>query len=136
MGFEPAEALRWCGQLRPGGLAMVSSMRMVPPIVNIGMFDYPDDPIGQMRAQGVRVYAFDAGAIARDLGELRLGNTVMLGAIADHLPFSPDLLKDVVLERFRARKPALADVNERAFDAGRAAAAAAEAAGEAQTATG
>jgi indolepyruvate ferredoxin oxidoreductase beta subunit len=28
-------------------------------------------------------------SIARDLGDLRLGNTVMLGAIADYLPFPP-----------------------------------------------
>ena len=40
-----------------------------------------------MRKAGVHVYAFDAGAIAKDLGDLRLVNTIMLGAIADHLPF-------------------------------------------------
>jgi indolepyruvate ferredoxin oxidoreductase beta subunit len=46
----------------------------------------------------------------------------MLGAIADHLPFPAEHLRERILERFRARKPALVPVNEQAFDAGRAAA--------------
>ena len=101
---------------------------LVPPVVSVGLFDYPDDPIGQIRAAGVTVYAFDAGQIARDLGEVRLGNTIMLGAIADYLPFGAEVLKEQVVERFRARKPELAELNERAFEAGRKAAADASAA--------
>ncbi|MCB2101482.1 MAG: indolepyruvate oxidoreductase subunit beta [Rhodobacterales bacterium] len=128
LGFEAAEALRWCGELKPGGVAMVNTMKLVPPVVSVGLFDYPDDPIGQIRAAGVTVYAFDAGQIARDLGEVRLGNTIMLGAIADYLPFGAEVLKEQVVERFRARKPELAELNERAFEAGRKAAADASAA--------
>ena len=83
-----AEALRWCGQLRPSGVAMVNRVRQEPPVVTLGLFPYPDDPVGEMRRRGIEVHAFDAGAIARDLGNLKLVNTVMLGAIADYLPFS------------------------------------------------
>ncbi len=122
LGFEPAEAMRWCRSLRPDGLARVNTMRLVPPIVSSGLFAYPDDPIAAMREAGVRVVAFDAGAIARRLGDARLVNSIMLGTIADHLPFPPELLKGVIAERFRAKKPALAELNERAFDAGREAA--------------
>jgi indolepyruvate ferredoxin oxidoreductase beta subunit len=67
------------------------------------------------------VHAFDATAIAMELGEMRLGNTVMLGAIADHLPFSADVLRDAILKRFGRKKPELVDLNRRAFEAGRAA---------------
>jgi indolepyruvate ferredoxin oxidoreductase beta subunit len=75
--------------LRPDGLALVNTARLVPPVVELGLFDYPDDPTGKMRDAGHKVLAFDAMTIARDLGEIRLGNTVMLGAIADYLPFPP-----------------------------------------------
>jgi indolepyruvate ferredoxin oxidoreductase beta subunit len=125
VGFEPAEALRWCGQLRPGGVAMVNRLRQEPPVVTLGLFPYPDDPVGEMRARGIEVHAFDAGAIARELGNLKLVNTVMLGAIADYLPFPAEILKEAILARFRDRKPALVAVNEQAFEAGRAAQAAA-----------
>jgi indolepyruvate ferredoxin oxidoreductase beta subunit len=99
VGFEPAEALRWCRQLRAGGVAMVNRVRQEPPVVTLGLFDYPDDPVGQIRAQGIEVHAFDAGAIARELGNFRLVNTVMLGAISDYLPFSADILQAFELGR-------------------------------------
>jgi len=119
VGFEPAEAMRWCDQLRPNGLVMVNTLRQVPPVVSIGLFNYPDDPVVSMREAGVNVVDFDAGAIARELGELRMVNTIMLGAIADHLPFEAETLKNIIVERFRERKPALAELNGAAFDRGR-----------------
>jgi len=122
VGFEPAEALRWCGHLRENGVAMVNTLRQPPPVVNMGLFAYPDDPIGEMRKAGVKVFDFDAGTIAKELGEMRLINTIMLGAIADYLPFPPETLKEIIVEGFRARKPALADLNAQAFGAGRPAA--------------
>ena len=45
----------------------------------------------------------------------------MLGAISKYLPFSTDILKNAILDRFRASKPKLAEINEKAFEAGRAA---------------
>ena len=125
VGFEAAEAMRWANYLRPDGIAMVNTLRLTPPVVSVGLFDYPDDPIAAVRASGVRVYDFDAGAIARELGGLNLVNTVMLGAIADLLPFSAKVLEECVLERFRANKPQWVEINRQAFAAGRKAAKAA-----------
>jgi indolepyruvate ferredoxin oxidoreductase beta subunit len=62
-------------------------------------------------------------AIAMELGEIRLGNTVMLGALGDHLPFPAEVLLEAIVKRFSARKPQLVELNRRAFEAGRAAAA-------------
>ncbi len=125
VGFEAAEALRWGHMLRPGAAALVNSGRIVPPVVNVGLFDYPDDPVAQMRTLGLAVYAFDASSLAQQLGNIRLGNTVMLGASADRLPFPAEVLRDAVLARFSARKPHLAEINREAFEAGRQAVAAA-----------
>lgn len=119
VGFEAAEAMRWCNHLRPDGVAMVNTLRLTPPVVSLGLFPYPDDPIAAIRATGVKIYDFDAGAIARQLGDLRLVNTIMLGAIADYLPFPAEVLKENIVERFRVRKPAMAALNEQAFEAGR-----------------
>lgn len=125
VGFEAAEAMRWSNYLRPGGVAMANTLRLTPPIVSVGLFSYPEDPIATVRATGVKVHDFDAGAIALQLGGLNLVNTVMLGAIADLLPFPADVLKECILARFRASKPQWVEVNARAFDAGREAARAA-----------
>jgi len=123
IGFEPAESARWCAEVRPDGVAVVNTMRLVPPIVSIGLFEYPTDPIQTIRDTGVRVIALDAGALAKEVGDLRLGNTVMLGAAAAYLPLEPGVLENVLMDRFRTRKPALAEANQAAFTAGRQASA-------------
>jgi indolepyruvate ferredoxin oxidoreductase beta subunit len=122
VAFEVAEGSRWADHLRPGGVAMVNTIRLAPPIVSAGLFTYPKDPVAQMRAAGVTVYDFDAGAIARALGELRLVNTIMLGAIADYLPWPAEELEEQIVGRFRQRKPAMVELNQQAFEAGRKAA--------------
>ena len=121
VGFEAAEALRWAHMLKPGGVALVNQGRFVPPVVTIGLYDYPDDPIAEMRALGLSVFDFDATEIAQQLGNIRLGNTVMLGAMSDRLPFPADVLREAVLARFGARKPQLLELNRQAFELGRAA---------------
>jgi len=121
VGFEAAEALRWIHYLRPGGRVLMNTARLVPPVVSGGLYDYPEDPVGEIRALGIEVHAFDAMAIALALGDVRLGNSVMLGAIADHLPFSAEVLLESILRRFRLRKPGMVEANARAFEGGRAA---------------
>jgi len=124
LGFEPAEAMRWAAHVRPEGVVMVNTFRLPPPIVSVGLFEYPADPIGEIRKSGLVVYDFDAGDLARELGEMRLVNTIMLGAIADHLPFAAEELEKQTLARFKARRPEMVEMNEKAFAAGRQAAAA------------
>ena len=121
LAFEAAEALRWRHMLRPNGIALANNSRLVPPVVELGLFDYPEDPIGQVQAGGTHVVAFDATSIALALGDIRLGNTVMLGAIADHLPFPADDLLTCVLRRFQRKGEKMVDMNRQAFAAGRAA---------------
>ncbi len=122
LGFEAAEAMRWRHMLRPEGLVLMNTGRLVPPIVELGLYDYPNDPVAAIRAAGTHVFAFDASMIAQELGDIRLGNTVMLGAISDHLPFPAEVLERCILKRFASKKAELVELNRRAFAAGRAAA--------------
>lgn len=119
LGFEPAEAMRWSHYLRRGGLVLVNTLRLTPPVVTLGLYDYPEDPVGVMLAKGYPVRDFDAGAVARKLGDMRLVNSVMLGAIADALPFPAEVLKTCLLARFARKGEAIVELNRRAFDAGR-----------------
>ena len=119
VGFESAEALRWSHYLKPGGLVLMNTARLVPPVVSGGLYPYPEDPVAEIRARGIEVHAFDAMDIAKQLGDVRLGNSVMLGAIADYLPFSAEVLLESILKRFGARKPEMVELNRRAFAAGR-----------------
>lgn len=136
LAFEAAEGMRWRHMMRPDALALINTGNLTPPVVELGLFEYPADPIGEMRTSGARVYSFDASAIANELGNIRLGNTVMLGAIADHLPFSAEVLENCVLQRFSRKGEQVIEMNRKAFAAGRAAAAeAAKTQGTAEPAT-
>ena len=119
LGFEAAEGLRWRHMLKPDGIALMNTARLSPPVVELGLFDYPKDPIDAMRHLGTDVVAFDASSIAREIGDIRLGNTVMLGAIADHLPFSAEALLNGILKRFEKKGDTVLTQNRLAFAKGR-----------------
>jgi indolepyruvate ferredoxin oxidoreductase beta subunit len=118
VAFEAAEGLRWCHYLAPDGVAIVDAWRAVPPIVSSGIFEYPADPAREILAQGIKAVEVRGRAIAEELGDPRLANSVMLGAAAAYLPFPIDRIRDEVTRRF-AKDPALRALNARAFDAGR-----------------
>lgn len=119
IAFEAAEGLRWCHYLAPEGKALLDQWRAVPPVVSSGDYAYPESPAAEMRALGARVLELDARGVAGRIGDVRLANSVMLGAAAESLPFPADLLRAEVLQRF-GKDAKLAESNARAFDAGRA----------------
>lgn len=121
IALEVAEAVRWCHWLAPQGHAIVNTLRAVPPIVSSGRASYPDDPVAIVRGRGLAVTAVAATELAVGLGDVRLANTVMLGAAAEHLPFAADALLAEIVERFAGRER-LRALNAAAFDAGRRAA--------------
>jgi indolepyruvate ferredoxin oxidoreductase beta subunit len=118
IAFEAAEGLRWCHYLAPDGCALVDSWRAVPPVVSSGVYQYPADPAGELRAANRRVREIDARAVAERIGDVRLANSVMLGAAASSLPFPESVLRNQVLRRFESGEVAMQ--NATAFDAGRA----------------
>ena len=48
MAFELAEGLRAVHDLTPGGRALVSTQRIIPPIAAGKQFSYPDDALAQL----------------------------------------------------------------------------------------
>jgi indolepyruvate ferredoxin oxidoreductase beta subunit len=119
IAFEAAEGLRWSHYLAPDGSVLIDPWRAVPPVVSSGVFQYPADPLAELRATNPRVFEIDARAIAQSIGDPRLANTVMLGAAAATLPFPEETLRAEVTRRFGDGD--IAAQNAAAFDAGRAA---------------
>lgn len=118
IAFEAAEGLRWVRYLAPGGKALVDRWRAVPPIVSCGEYAYPEDPAAAMRAAGVDVAELEARGLAEQLGDVRLANSVMLGAAAASLPFPAAALRSAIVERF-GRDALGRESNLKAFEAGR-----------------
>lgn len=115
--LEAIEALRWAHCLRPGGLAVVSTLRIIPVTVSSGTAVYPSDVAGRLHAVFPRLKYLDFQGAAETQGDTRLANTVMLGALSGGLS---DIASDI-WERAIAEcvKPAFIQPNIAAFQTGR-----------------
>lgn len=115
LSFEQAEGLRAVGWLKPGGTIIVSQTRLVPPSANFGEISYPDDPIAEIKKRTGKVVAVDADRMARDLGNIRLVNTILLAVASPFLDFKrqtwENAIRNLVKERF-------VDINLKAFAQG------------------
>jgi len=116
LGFELAEGMRWVHELAEGGRIIVNSQRIVPPITATGKFSYPADVIERIRARTPQAKIIDAIGIAKELGNPKLVNTILLGFLSKLL----DLDEKVWLEVIEKMAPkGTADINRKAFLEGR-----------------
>ncbi len=118
LAFEAAEALRWLPWTREDAVVIANTGRIVPPVVELGRFSYPDDVLARLEASGRRLIAFDAHAEALALGNVRLGNVLMLGAASPFLPLPRAHLEAAILQRFATKGEAIRAANARAFARG------------------
>ena len=124
--FEKAEALRNLDQLRPGALAVVSLEAIKPVTVTSSGQPYPED--SHMRACIEKVtphaYYVDAQAVATELGNLKVSNVALMGALSCLMESQgisePELTAETWLEVISARVPKKTiELNRKAFMAGR-----------------
>lgn len=119
IAFEQLEALRWISQVKPGGTVALNLSRILPMPVLSGAQAYPADILDRLGKSHARVLKLDALSLAKQAGDVRAVNVVMLGAISKHMAFSLDdwmeALKKTVAPKFL-------DMNIRAFTLGRSAA--------------
>ena len=118
LAFEQIEAVRWITFLKPGGLVIASTQKLTPMSVMTADAVYPTDEAisAALRQVTDQVQLVDGLAAAEELGNPRLANTVLLGALSTHLDIDPDVWLAVV-ERRVPRKHV--EANRLAFWAGR-----------------
>lgn len=117
LAFEIMEALRWLHFLAADGQVLASTQKIVPPIATAGLAHYPPDPAADLRQRLPEAILVPAGEIARELGNDRLVNSIMLGRLSTRLPFEASLWREVVGEFVPAKAR---DLNLQAFERGRA----------------
>jgi indolepyruvate ferredoxin oxidoreductase beta subunit len=122
VALEWAEGLRWLDAMRrDGGTFIADTQQIVPPISFRdrrpgGRSGYaPQSPAAILDMVGTG-YALDATRVAAGLGNTRIANTVLLGALSTALPFPAEgwiaVLRDFVPAR-------TVELNLKAFQAGR-----------------
>ena len=117
LSVEPMETLRYIDFLAKDG-ALVSS---ASPFVNISNYPKIEKVLEALRAVERHVL-IDTRALAKEAGNARVENTVMLGAASPFLPLDADRLRDEVGEVFADKGEKIVEVNRKAFTLGREAA--------------
>jgi indolepyruvate ferredoxin oxidoreductase beta subunit len=126
LAFEKLEALRSLGTLRSGALAVVNAQVIEPLTVITGGQHYPGDEAVRNAFANVtpNVEFVDGEQIAGSLGNLRVANIVLLGALSALLErggaAGPGLTAEVWLKVITERVPAKhVELNRKAFQVGR-----------------
>ena len=119
LSLEKLEALRYLSMLRPGGLALIGDSVIPPLTVSSGSDVYPSDEqiLAVFRQVTERVYFTPTMTIAKQLGNSRVHNVVLLGALSNDFPdIDPQIWLDVIAERVPAKH---VELNKKAFQEGR-----------------
>ena len=116
VAFEMVEAVRYLPYLHRDSQVIVNTQKIMPPAVATGKMTYPEDILGALTERHLAVLPVDGFGVARQVGEVRTANVVMVGALSQFLPVSADTFLQVIKERVPAR---FLDVNLAAFKAGR-----------------
>ncbi len=117
VAFEKCEALRFLDYLKKDGILVVNSYELHPVTVNIGASQYPDGIVEEYEkvVGKENVHVIDAHNIAKELGNTRCMNIVLLGSLVkmfklDNIDWK-QLIKDSVPEK-------AVDMNIKAFEKG------------------
>ena len=114
MSFEKLEALRWIDFLKEEGIVIVNDFRWDPLPVSSGEEPYPEGVIEKIRERRNAII-FKATELAKELGNIRVTNTILLGTLARQLPFDKEVWLKVIEERV---PPKTVEINKRAFEEG------------------
>jgi indolepyruvate ferredoxin oxidoreductase beta subunit len=116
MTLEQIEALRFADYLADDGVCVANSQAIIPVTVSSGAAKYPDNAEAMLRDVFKKLVFIDAAKIAIECGNIRAANTVLLGAMSNHL----DLPAECWLKAIEtAVKGKYADLNKKAFEAGK-----------------
>lgn len=118
LGFELAEAARMIPRLSVDAGGVVNVDRIIPTNVSLGKGVYfADEYLSLLKHRLPGGIFISAGPLAREAGDARTLNMVMLGAAcgAGLLPFDTDAIREAMRESIR---PKFFAVNESAFDLG------------------
>jgi indolepyruvate ferredoxin oxidoreductase beta subunit len=114
IAFERMEALRYAHFLKEGGAVVVNDYRIDPMPVVIGAAKYPENIMEDL-GRHHRVFRVDAMEEAKNLGNSRVFNIIVLGVAAQHMNFSKEEWLKVIEDTVPAKT---VEINKKAFEIG------------------
>lgn len=115
LSFEKLEAMRWMHYLKKDGTILVNAQEIDPMPVITGASEYPDNIVEDIQKEVKQVIAVDALGIAKEIGNIKVVNTILIGLLAKNM----DIDKEKWIETIKETVPAKTiDINLEAFERG------------------
>ncbi len=115
VAFEEMEANRWIEYLKMGGKVVINDYQIMSIPILVGAFEYPEGIKEYIKENVKDCIIYDAAKIAREIGNEKVMNMVLLGSLIkamnlEHISWEK-VIKDNVKEQF-------ADINIKALKRG------------------
>ena len=81
VSFEKIEAARWIKYLKPEGRVIINDYEIRPVTVLVGGENYPEMIFSELLEEGIELKAINAYGEAERIGDLRIQNIILLGAL-------------------------------------------------------
>ncbi len=116
VAFEKMEALRWIEYLKKGGKMVINDYEIPSAPILMGKETYPDGIIEELAGKA-NVAVFKAADVAKELGNSKIMNVVLLGALVKALDIPGIDWEQVIRDNV---KKGFEELNIKAFRAGQA----------------
>jgi indolepyruvate ferredoxin oxidoreductase beta subunit len=114
LSLEELEALRYLQFLKKDGILILNRKKILP--AGITEEAYPQNVEEILKEKGFKVKSLNAEEVAKELGSLKIENTVLLGCLSICLPFKKGIWEEVISS---AVPPNTVELNLKAFNKGR-----------------
>ena len=114
ISVEPMESLRYLPWLSDKGWIVTNSN----PFININNYPPIEEVLAEVRKTKNNII-IDADKIAKEIGSVKSGNMVILGAASPFIEISFDKLENAIRNLFRRKGEEIVEINLKALKAGR-----------------
>ena len=115
VAFEKMEALRSLDFLKEGGTLVVNNEEIPSQSVVIGEEEYPDHVLEEIEKHVDKVKVVDASGRAREMGNEKVANIILLGTIIRAMGLEQIHWDDILTDNI---KPRFLELNKKALQAG------------------
>lgn len=115
LSFEQLEALRWIPYLKPDGKMIINEQKISPMPVIIGKAKYPENILQNIKEHYKNTVTIDALKAARESGNIKAVNIVLLGVLAKTSGIKKETWIDAIKETV---PPKFLEINLKAFESG------------------
>jgi indolepyruvate ferredoxin oxidoreductase beta subunit len=117
VSFEKMEALRNLDYIRPGGTVVVNSEEIPSMTVLTGEEEYSSSVMDEVRKAVEKVTEIDASGLARELGNVKAANVILLGALVKAMELEEIDWERIIRENVKEK---FVELNLKALEVGKA----------------